>query len=69
MWDLEGDELEIFESPGILEVANLVLDESELEAMVFVDGDKDETIEVQLQIKKILLNRHLLYFGYEMLVL
>jgi len=45
-WDLGGDEFETFEGPDILEVANLSLDESELEAVVFVDGDEDETIEV-----------------------
>ena len=46
MWDLGGDGFEIFEGSNILEVANLSRDDSELEAVVFVDGDKDETIEV-----------------------
>ena len=46
MWDLEGDEFEIFEGPGILKVANLPLDKPKLKAVVFVDGDKDESIEV-----------------------
>ena len=39
MWDLEGDEFEIFEGPGILKVANLPLDKPKLKAVVFVDGD------------------------------
>jgi len=46
MWDLGGDEFETFESPDILEVTNLSLDEPELEAVVFVNGDENETIEV-----------------------
>ena len=46
MWDLEGDEFETFEGLGILEVANLSLDKPELEVMVFVDGDEEETIGV-----------------------
>ena len=34
MWDLRRDGFEIFEGPDILEVANLSLDEPELEAVV-----------------------------------
>jgi len=46
MWDLGGDGFETFEAPCILDVVNLSLDEPELEAVVFVDGEEDETIEV-----------------------
>jgi len=42
-WD---DEFETFESLGILDVANLFFDEPELEAVVFVDEDESEIIEV-----------------------
>ena len=46
MWDLGGDAFESFEGAGILEVADLSLDESALEALVFVDGDDDEAISI-----------------------
>ena len=46
MGSLGGDGFETFEGPSILEVANLSIDELELEVVVFVDGDADETIKV-----------------------
>ena len=49
MQDLGGDEFGSFEDVGILEVANLSLDEPEMEAMYFmddVDGDKEEDDEL-----------------------
>ena len=53
MWDIAGDTHDSFEDVGVLEVANLSLDEPELETVVFtddvdhdqIDGD-DEAIEV-----------------------
>ncbi|XP_022873161.1 uncharacterized protein LOC111392129 [Olea europaea var. sylvestris] len=41
MWDINGDAFDTFEDIDVLEVANLSLDEPELEAMVFADGDED----------------------------
>ena len=46
MWELGGNGFKLFEDPGILEVANIFLDEPDLEALLFVDGDEDETIGV-----------------------
>ena len=51
MWDLGGDEFGSFEDIGILEVANLSLDEPEMEAMLFtddMDGDKEAEDELQV---------------------
>ena len=52
MWDLGRDRFESFEGLDILEVANLSLDRPDLEAMIFMDGDEDEAIEVCLNKKK-----------------
>lgn len=50
MWDVGGDAFDSFEGLGFLEIANLSLDEPELEAFLFKDdgdvGDDDEAIEV-----------------------
>ncbi|KAL0925631.1 hypothetical protein M5K25_003996 [Dendrobium thyrsiflorum] len=45
MWDVAGDGFESLEDMRILEIANLSLDEPELEAMIFIEDD----IEVQRQ--------------------
>ncbi|PKU60367.1 hypothetical protein MA16_Dca028320 [Dendrobium catenatum] len=45
MWDVAGDGFESLEDMGILEIANLSLDEPELEAMIFIEDD----IETQRQ--------------------
>ncbi|KAL0925155.1 hypothetical protein M5K25_003465 [Dendrobium thyrsiflorum] len=39
MWDVAGDGFECLDDMGLLEVANLSLDEPELEAMIFNDDD------------------------------
>lgn len=50
LWDIAGDSLDSFEDGGMLEVANLSLDEPALEAMVFTNvsdvgrGDKDKAV-------------------------
>ena len=53
MWDIAGDTHDSFEDVGVLEVANLSLDEPELETVVFTDDvdhdqidGEDEAIEV-----------------------
>jgi len=46
MWDLGGDGFESFEDPNNLQVANLSLDEPDLEVVLLVDGEEDETIGV-----------------------
>ena len=46
MWNLEGDGFGTFEGHGILEVANLPINEPELEVVLFMDGDEDEAIGV-----------------------
>ena len=46
MRDLGGNGFETFEGLTILELANLSLDEPQLEVVVLVDGDEDDTIEV-----------------------
>ncbi|PKU61085.1 hypothetical protein MA16_Dca020458 [Dendrobium catenatum] len=45
IWDVAGDGFESLEDMGILEIANLSLDEPELEAMIFIEDD----IETQRQ--------------------
>lgn len=42
MWDIAGDEFGPLDESGVLEVANLSLDEPELEAMIFNDDDVQE---------------------------
>lgn len=39
MWDVGGDAFGSFEDVGVLEVANLSLDEPELEAMIITEGE------------------------------
>ena len=57
LWDIAGDSFDSFEDVGMLEVANLSLDEPDLEAVVFTDdgngvghvisdGEDDETMEI-----------------------
>ena len=52
MWDVGGDSFESLSGVGILEVANLSLEEPELESASFEDGsnvvnpDEDEQEEV-----------------------
>ena len=51
MWDICGDEFDSFEEAGELAIANLSLDEPQLEAMLFTDdGDigleKDDEEEI-----------------------
>lgn len=42
MWDISGDAHDSLDDTGVLEIAELSLDEPELEAMVFVDEDDME---------------------------
>ncbi|XP_065877743.1 uncharacterized protein [Euphorbia lathyris] len=42
MWDIGGDAFESSDGARILEIADLSLDEPELESMVFVDEEDDE---------------------------
>ncbi|XP_057444020.1 uncharacterized protein LOC130736193 [Lotus japonicus] len=42
MWDIAGDEFGPLDESGVLEVANLSLDEPELEAMIFNNDDVQE---------------------------
>ena len=46
MWGPGSGGFENIWGPGILEVVNLSLDESDLEVVLFVDGDEDEVIGV-----------------------
>lgn len=46
MWDLGGDGFESFDGVGILEIANLSLDEPDLEAVLFHDEDEQDTMVV-----------------------
>ena len=57
LWDIAGDSFDSFEDVGMLEVANLSLDEPDLEAVVFTDdgngvghvigdGEDDLTMEI-----------------------
>ncbi|KAJ6842503.1 uncharacterized protein M6B38_301855 [Iris pallida] len=48
MWDIGGDDFGSFGGSGILEVANLSLDEPELEPVVFGDEEDDDNIEAEL---------------------
>uniref|UniRef100_A0A5B7AFB0 BED-type domain-containing protein n=1 Tax=Davidia involucrata TaxID=16924 RepID=A0A5B7AFB0_DAVIN len=45
MWDIAGDTFDSFEDVGVLEVANLSLDEPELEAVVFMDDGNEREEE------------------------
>ncbi|KAI8554428.1 hypothetical protein RHMOL_Rhmol05G0098100 [Rhododendron molle] len=46
LWDVGGDAFDSLEGAGILEIANLSLDESEMEAVTFNDEGKVDAIEV-----------------------
>ena len=39
MWDIGGDGFETFDGVGVLQLANLTLDEPEFEEMICEDGD------------------------------
>jgi hypothetical protein len=43
MWDVGGDGFESLSGVGILEVANLSLDEPEMESVSFEGGDDNDT--------------------------
>ena len=45
-WDIAGDSFDSFEDIGMLEVANLSLDESALKVLIFAD-DVDDIIEIE----------------------
>ncbi|WCJ24889.1 hypothetical protein M5689_006814 [Euphorbia peplus] len=45
MWDIGGDSFETPDGAGILEIANLSLDDPEYESIVFVD-EADDVLEV-----------------------
>ena len=42
MWDIGGDTFDSFDGVGILEVANLSLDEPDLEAILFTEDVAEE---------------------------
>ncbi|KAG5548096.1 hypothetical protein RHGRI_013702 [Rhododendron griersonianum] len=46
LWDVGGDAFDSLEDVGILEIANLSLDESEMKAVTFNDEGKGDAIEV-----------------------
>lgn len=43
MWDIGGDEWNLSDGAGILEVANLSLDEPDMEAVLFTDDGQGNT--------------------------
>ena len=45
MWDIAGDTHDSFEDVGVLEVANLSLDEPKLETVVFTDDVDHDQID------------------------
>ncbi|KAG5528874.1 hypothetical protein RHGRI_029512 [Rhododendron griersonianum] len=49
MWDIAGDQFGSLDEVGMLEVANLSLDEPEMEAVVFTD-DGDEILEESMEV-------------------
>ncbi|KAG5523737.1 hypothetical protein RHGRI_030653 [Rhododendron griersonianum] len=49
MWDIAGDQFGSLDEVGMLEVANLSLDEPEMEAIVFTD-DGDEILEESMEV-------------------
>ncbi|GFY87983.1 hypothetical protein Acr_05g0016220 [Actinidia rufa] len=49
MWDIAGDQFGSLEDVGMLEVANLSLDEPELEVVVFTDDGDVEGINSGLK--------------------
>ncbi|KAF7129772.1 hypothetical protein RHSIM_Rhsim10G0138200 [Rhododendron simsii] len=46
LWDVGGDAFDSLEGAGILEIANLSLDEPDMEAVIFTDEGEGDTIEV-----------------------
>jgi hypothetical protein len=44
MWDICGDEWNMSDGAGLLEVASLSLDEPDLEAVLFDDADDEDTV-------------------------
>ncbi|KAI8524722.1 hypothetical protein RHMOL_Rhmol13G0170700 [Rhododendron molle] len=49
MWDIAGDQFGSLDEVGMLEVANISLDEPEMEAIVFTD-DGDEILEESMEV-------------------
>ena len=47
MWDIGGDNHETFDGAGVLELADLSLDDPEFEVMLF-QGDERESFDVEL---------------------
>nr|CAD1831664.1 unnamed protein product [Ananas comosus var. bracteatus] len=46
MWDVGRDSFDTFDSVGLLEIANLSLDEPDLESVVFIDDSNENEIEL-----------------------
>jgi len=46
LWDISGDAFDSMEGADILEVANLSLDEPEIEAVIFQEGNVDNEVQV-----------------------
>jgi len=44
MWDVGADEFETFDGVGVLEGANLTLNEPEFEMMIFEDDETSESL-------------------------
>ncbi|GFY93828.1 hypothetical protein Acr_09g0002780 [Actinidia rufa] len=53
MWDIAGDQFGSLEDVGMLEVANLSLDEPELEVVVFTDDGDVEEINSEVEVTEV----------------
>ncbi|XP_057467262.1 uncharacterized protein LOC130796494 [Actinidia eriantha] len=53
MWDIAGDQFGSLEDVGMLEVANLSLDEPELEVVVFTDDGDVEGINSEVEVTEV----------------
>ncbi|GFS35818.1 hypothetical protein Acr_00g0042300 [Actinidia rufa] len=52
-WDIAGDQFGSLEDVGMLEVANLSLDELELEVVVFTDDGDVEGINSEVEVTEV----------------
>ena len=62
MWDVGGDSFDSLDDLGILEIANLSLDEPELEAIVFSNEDEELEEEDNIEVGLVWLYRNAFVF-------
>ncbi|GAV84096.1 Dimer_Tnp_hAT domain-containing protein [Cephalotus follicularis] len=64
MWDVGGDHHDSFEDVGVLEVANLSLDETDMEAVIFTDDGLENEGNENIEVESIKKRVALIYFPF-----